>query len=69
MAGINPPVFVSSACEDNSTWRVITKDGKDVTPKNQPDYIQSFDRHKISRLLESVGRFYPTGKDPSCECL
>jgi hypothetical protein len=29
------------ACEDNSTWRVITKDGKDVTPKNQPDYIQS----------------------------
>ena len=30
-----------TACEDNSTWKVLDQKGQDVTPKNQPDYIQS----------------------------
>jgi hypothetical protein len=29
------------ACEDNSSWRVFNKAGKDVTPSDQPDYVQS----------------------------
>jgi hypothetical protein len=29
------------ACEDNSTWRLLDQSGRDVTPKNQPDYIQT----------------------------
>ena len=28
------------SCEDNSTWRMLDKRGDDVTPKDQPDYIQ-----------------------------
>jgi hypothetical protein len=38
------------ACEDNSTWRVISKGGKDVTPKNQPDYVQSLTVRKVAGL-------------------
>ena len=39
--GHHPSRLRIVACEDNSTWQIISKDGKDVTPKNQPDYIQS----------------------------
>jgi hypothetical protein len=28
-------------CEDNSTWRVIDGAGKDVTPRDQQDYVQT----------------------------
>jgi hypothetical protein len=29
------------ACEDNSTWKLRDASGRDVTPKNQEDYIQT----------------------------
>jgi hypothetical protein len=29
------------SCEDNSTWRLRDERGRDVTPKDQEDYIQS----------------------------
>lgn len=29
------------SCENNSSWRVVNRAGKDVTPNAQPDYIQS----------------------------
>ena len=32
-----------TSCEDNSTWRVIDRNGRDVTPKSQPDYIQALE--------------------------
>ena len=28
-------------CEDNSSWRVIDRAGKDVTPSDQQDYVQT----------------------------
>ena len=29
------------ACEDNSTWKLRDERGRDVTPKEQQDYIQT----------------------------
>jgi len=46
--GYQPSRLRIVACEDNSTWKLIAKDGKDVTPKNQPDYIQSLTVIKVA---------------------
>jgi hypothetical protein len=35
------------SCEDNSSWRVFDRHGRDVTPQNQPDYVQSLTVKKV----------------------
>jgi hypothetical protein len=37
-------------CEDNSTWRILDKNDRDVTPKKQPDYIQSLVVKRVDRV-------------------
>ena len=43
------------ACEDNSTWRILDQGGRDVTPKNQPDYIQSLTVNNIRGSWKVAG--------------
>ena len=42
------------ACEDNSTWRFLDETGRDVTPKNQPDYIQTLTIKKLKGTWKVV---------------
>jgi hypothetical protein len=59
-----------TACEDNSTWRLINKKGRDVTPNDRPDYIQSLqilksgDRWKVS---EMTSRTVPNVSKSDCQ--
>jgi len=59
-----------TACEDNSTWRLINRNGRDVTPNDRPDYIQSLqlvrsgDRWKVS---EMTSRTVPNISNSDCQ--
>ena len=46
--GYQPTQVRLTACEDNSTWKLISRSGKDVTPKRQKDYVQSLVVVKMS---------------------
>ena len=45
--GYQPDRVRLLACEDNSTWKIVDKSGKNVTPKDVPDYVQSLIVRKI----------------------
>ena len=59
-----------TACEDNSRWRILDKKGRDVTPKNQPDYIQSLTATKsqgVWKISDSTSRKVPNVKMSDCQ--
>jgi hypothetical protein len=58
------------SCEDNSTWRVIDRNGRDVTPKNQPDYIQTLELIQDHRRwkVSDVASLKVVDVDGSAEC-
>ena len=43
------------SCEDNSSWKVIDRRGRDVTPQNQPDYVQSLTVKRVDNVWKVSG--------------
>ena len=57
------------ACEDNSTWRLIDRKGRDVTPQDRPDYIQSLQLIKSAerwKVSDTTSRTIPNVSKSDC---